>query len=101
MTAGRAQGRRKQRVPIGVRGHRDEFLDATAAMDSVLGAASDGEPVSPTASEQGAGPLGFTGTTHTTATAPAGLVRVAVKVTSNTVPLLPTTWPTDESPERQ
>jgi hypothetical protein len=97
----RTQARRKQSAPLGVRGHRDEFLDATATMDSASGAGSHGEPASHTASERGAGRLGFTGTTRTTAATPSGLVQVAIEGTNDTVPLLPTTWRTDadETPE--
>ena len=96
--AASTRGRKRRKGTVGARGYRDEFLDATATLESTvsaLRAVSNGELASHTASERGAGPLGFTGATRTTAAAPAGLVQVAVEGTSTTVPLLPTTWPTD------
>ncbi|MDT5224610.1 MAG: hypothetical protein QOG19_2017 [Mycobacterium sp.] len=96
--AASTRGRKRRKGTVGARGYRDEFLDATATLESAvsaLRAVSNGELASHTASERGAGPLGFTGATRTTAAAPAGLVQVAVEGTSTTVPLLPTTWPTD------
>jgi PPE-repeat protein len=94
-TAAPTRARQRSKATAGARGYRDEFLDVTATMDEGPSAASNGKPASHNASESGAGPLGFTGITRTPGTAPAGLVQVAVEGTSNTVPLLPTTWHTD------
>ena len=89
MTAGRAQGRRKRRghdwgarLPRRIPGRDCDHGQRP-------GCRVDGEPASRTASEQGAGPLGFTGTTRTTATAPAGLVQVAVEVHEQYRPAAP------------
>jgi PPE-repeat protein len=94
------RARQRSKGTAGARGYRDEFIDATATMDEAPSAATNGELASHSASERGAGPLGFTGTTRTTGTPPAGLVQVAVGGTSNTVPLLPTTWHTDANESR-
>jgi PPE-repeat protein len=91
-----ARRRRRSKIAAGARGYRDEFLDAAVAMG--------GDPTDfPTASAEGAGPLGFTGTTPRPAGSPAGMVQLSSQETSTTVPLLPATWAADTCvpPERQ
>ncbi|PJE19251.1 MAG: hypothetical protein CK429_00795 [Mycobacterium sp.] len=92
----RTQSRRRRRATAGVRGHRDEFLDAT--METDHGPAAGAEPGHPTASTHGAGGLGFTGTAATRPQAPAGITQLTADGSSITVPLLPGTWPTDATP---
>jgi PPE-repeat protein len=91
-----ARMRRKRHSEIGVRGYRDEFLQATAGVDEPAEATADAEHF---ASSQGAGPLGFTGTASTrlgaTAGAPIGVVDLSSNSTRISVPLLPNTWPSD------
>jgi PPE-repeat protein len=82
------QVRRRRRAAVGVRGHRDEFLDATTQMDDPSAAGADLEGLS----THGAGVLGFTGTAGTGAEAPAGVAQLAA---NEFAPLLPATWPTD------
>ncbi len=93
-----ARGRRRQRSrgKAGVRGYRDEFLEATATID----APANAEPTSHTASNQGAGPMGFTGTAPTSDAHATGMVQLSSNGTTNSVPMLPTTWTTntDERP---
>ena len=92
----RGRRRRRSRVRAGVRGYRDEFLEATATID----APANAEPTSHTASNQGAGPMGFTGTAPTSAAHATGMVQLSSDGTTNSVPMLPTTWTTntDERP---
>ncbi|WP_205878151.1 PPE family protein [Mycobacterium camsae] len=93
LAAARAQSRRRRRVTVGVRGHRDEFLDATMEMDDDPTSGSESEPSSVGA--RGAGGLGFTGTAATRAQAPSGITQLTSDGSSVTAPLLPATWPTD------
>lgn len=79
---------RHRRSKTGVRGYRDEFLDA--GMD--VGEAVAG-PDATTASGQGAGPLGFTGTVPRAAATAAGMVQLESGGTG--LPLLPASWPDD------
>lgn len=92
----RTQSRRRRRATVGVRGHRDEFLEATIEMDDAP--AVTAEPGHPTVSIHGAGGLGFTGTAATRPQAPAGITQLTADGSSITVPLLPGTWPTDATP---
>lgn len=88
--AARARRKRHRGAGAGARGYRDEFLEATAAMDDAAGSAAGTEP---SASERGAGDLGFTGTTPAPAGArPAGLVEAPSDGSTTSVPLLPATW---------
>jgi PPE-repeat protein len=95
-----ARRRRRRKGTAGARGYRDEFLTATATLDDAdppVGV----EPAAHTASGQGAGPLGFTGTVpRANAGAPAGMVQLSSDHASVTVPLLPTTW-TSETDQPQ
>lgn len=93
VAAARAQSRRRRRTTAGIRGHRDEFLDATAEMDDLPEAGT--EPDGPTAGTRGAGGLGFTGTVAARAEAPAGIARLTDNGSGGTLPMLPATWPTD------
>ncbi len=78
-----------------MRGHRDEFLEATAEMDDAPDHEDAAEPKWPTASSHGAGALGFTGTAPAGTGAPAGMAHLTADGTNSTLPLLPATWPTD------
>ncbi|QLL08789.1 PPE domain-containing protein [Mycobacterium vicinigordonae] len=90
-----ARVRRRQRAKTGVRGHRDEFLDASVDAGAATGAA---EPTAePTASSRGAGGLGFAGTVAAPDTLAAGLVRTSSAATDVTVPLLPASWRPEET----
>ncbi|ODR17700.1 hypothetical protein BHQ23_25550 [Mycobacterium gordonae] len=73
--------RRQQGEPQ--RGYADEFADMTP--DSATG---------PEVSEQGAGPLGFTGTVRKEGVRPAGLITLAGDPFGSgpTLPMIPTTW---------
>jgi PPE-repeat protein len=93
--AAQARVRRRRRTQIGVRGHRDEFLEPPATMDNAQVDEGDGEPGSVTPSNQRAAPLGFAGTARAATGTPAGMVELAVDRTSNTVPLLPASWAVD------
>ena len=92
----RARRRRAQRAKD--RGHRDEYLD----LDS-----DSGPPVEPvaapttSASDRGAGPIGFSGTeTRARGVTAAGLADVAAEPGERpTMPMLPTTW--DSDPEQE
>lgn len=99
VTATRTRSRRRRRATLGVRGHRDEFLDATMEMDGAPAAGA--EPGHPTASTHGAGALGFTGTATARVQAPAGITQLTADGDSVAFPLLPATWPTDASPGRR
>ncbi|RFD24632.1 PPE family protein [Mycobacterium uberis] len=87
-----ARMHRKQRnkTRTGARGYRDEFLEITGTMADANDAPANSAPMSNTASSTDTGLLGFAGTVSTTASAPAGMAAH----TSNTVPLLPTSWTT-------
>lgn len=88
--AARARRKRRRGAGAGARGYRDEFLEATAAMDDDAGSAAGTEA---SASDRGAGHLGFTGTTPTPAGArPAGMVEAPSDGAAVSVPLLPATW---------
>lgn len=87
----RAHRRKRSESGVGIRGYRDEFLDATATVD----AATDVPAPANAAGSQGAGTSGFAGTAPTTSGAAAGMVQLSSHSTSTTVPLLPTTWTTD------
>lgn len=87
----RAHRRKRSESGVGIRGYRDEFLDATATVD----AATDVPAPANAAGSQGVGTLGFAGTAPTTSGAAAGMVQLSSHSTSTTVPLLPTTWTTD------
>jgi PPE-repeat protein len=88
----RAQRRRAQRVKD--RGHRDEYMD----LDSDTGPPSESAPPTTSASDRGAGPIGFAGTeTRTRGVTAVGLTELATDPLSErpTTPMLPTTWDAD------
>ncbi|WP_040585595.1 PPE family protein [Segniliparus rugosus] len=80
------------RASAKARGHRDEFLEATADMGP--------EPVSHMATSRGAGTLGFAGTAPTVRAGQAAhLVYGSSGDTRPTVPMLPATWADDAADE--
>lgn len=84
-----AYARRRQRGKAGIRGHRDEFNEATADTDSGGG----GQAQSPThATNRGAGTLGFTGTAPTITNTQAARLAYRSDETRTTIPMLPATW---------
>lgn len=104
----RAHRKRRQKKNVGIRGYRDEFLEATTTMDAPMNEPLDAQveaeaPHHTSASDQGARTLGFAGTTSATASTPAGIVELSRKGTSTTVPLLPASWTTDtgQPPRRE
>lgn len=90
--------KRRRKATAGVRGYRDEFLEA--AMGDTMDASADAEPGACAASGQGAGVLGSSGAASTVETRAAGMVRLASGDIGATVPLLPNTWKphSNESP---
>ncbi|OBG37691.1 PPE family protein [Mycobacterium sp. E3198] len=97
---GRAEARARRRRRAAMREYGDEFLD----MDSDIGVPPDydaEELVSAVASGNGAGSLGFAGTTHKdTAVGAAGLTKLAGDEFGGgpRVPMVPGTW--DREPGR-
>ena len=90
LAADRRTGR--GRASAKARGHRDEFLEATAGMGA--------EPVSHMATGRGAGTLGFAGTAPTARAAQAAqLVYRSSDDTRSAVPMLPATWAEDVAEE--
>lgn len=88
--AARARRKRRRGAGAGARGYRDEFLQATTAMDDDAGSAAGADAA---ASDRGAGGLGFTGTTPAPAGArPAGMIEAPSDGAAVSVPLLPATW---------
>jgi PPE-repeat protein len=91
-----ARARRRRKMPVGERGHRDEYMD----LDSDSGI----PPTGPSASDQGAGPVGFAGTVRRdVAPRAAGLTALAGDEFGGgpREPMLPGTWDPDESDERR
>lgn len=82
-TAARRKARKRRQQGEPQRGYADEFADMTP--DSATG---------PEVSEQGAGPLGFTGTVRKEGVRPAGLITLAGDPFGSgpTLPMIPTTW---------
>ncbi|OBF82678.1 hypothetical protein A5791_04415 [Mycobacterium sp. 852002-51163_SCH5372311] len=92
--AARAQrrARRRRKTTVGERGHRDEYMD--------LDSDSDTPPFGASASDQGAGPVGFAGTMRREmAPQAAGLTALAGDEFGGgpREPMLPGTWDPDES----
>ncbi|CAG7358443.1 PPE family protein [Mycobacterium avium subsp. paratuberculosis] len=90
----REQVRRRRRPRPGRidPGYRHEYLDTDPG----------GGPASVTASDRGAGPIGFAGTTGATGSAPVGLTTVAGDALDDgpRMPLLPGSWSAEtEDPE--
>ncbi|MDD4867328.1 MAG: PPE family protein [Mycobacterium sp.] len=91
--AARARRRRRQRQ----QGHGDEFLDMNLVVDPDWGGGLDAAAV---ASDRGAGPLGFAGTVHQEAAAPAAGLTTLDGGEFNggpTVPMVPGTWSPDDA----
>nr|WP_026356488.1 PPE family protein [Mycobacterium sp. 141] len=90
-----ARGRRKRAGSARdrTRGHRYEFLDASADSKAVgdLGGAA---PISTSPSRQGAGVLGFAGTVAVPTAASAGGLGIS-QDSGGSVPMLPTNWRND------
>ena len=80
-----------------MRGRGHEYMD----IDSDLDAPPDSAPTATTASNRGAGPLGFTGTASKADTArPEGLITLADRFGAGpTAPRLPHTWTSDPNDE--
>ncbi|MBY0443229.1 MAG: PPE family protein [Mycobacteriaceae bacterium] len=91
-----AHRKRRSKAQAGARGYRDEFLQATSAMENNTDTAASADPNYATASHQDAGPLGFSGTTVKTGDTCAGMIRLPPENLCHTVPLLPATWITEE-----
>jgi len=90
-----AHRRRRQRLGLIDPGRRYEYLDADSDADP-----AGRTPV--TASDRGAGPLGFAGTAHGADAAPVGLTTIGGDSLDDgpRIPLLPSSWgPENEGPE--
>jgi len=91
---GAARARRRQRAAM--RGHGNEFMDMNVEVDPDWGRPPGAEPIASTAaSDQGAGNLGFAGTTRTeTVAEAAGLTTLAGDEFGGSprMPMLPGTW---------
>ncbi|MGV0677236.1 PPE family protein [Mycolicibacterium fortuitum] len=85
-------GRNRERA----RSHRHEFLDATEPLDSEVDVADTARRGVPSASEQSAAVLGFSGAAPVATAGPAaGMVQHAPDDSGPTVPMLPATWSED------
>jgi PPE-repeat protein len=85
-TAAVAGARRRRRRRSGMRGYGDEHMDMNVEVDPDWGA--------PTASERGAGPLGFAGTLSKGSAQATGLATLSGDGFGNgpSMPMLPNTW---------
>jgi PPE-repeat protein len=97
--AAREQARKRRRRRTALRGHGDEFADMDVDVDPDWATPPEGEPATPsmaaTASELGAGNLGFSGTVRNEAAgAAAGLTALADGEFGGgpRAPMLPSTW---------
>lgn len=95
--AQRDQARRRRRQRSGVidPGHRYEYLDADPDADTA-------GKTPATASDRGAGPMGFAGTVHAAEAAPVGLTTIGGDPLDDgpRMPLLPSSWgPESGEPE--
>jgi PPE-repeat protein len=90
--AAREQARKPRRRRAKQRGYGDEFMDMNVDVDPDWGA--------PTASDRGAGPLGFAGTVSKPAEQATGLATLSSDEygAGPTMPMLPGTWDS-EAPE--
>ena len=90
--AGREQARKPRRRRAKQRGYGDEFMDMNVDVDPDWGA--------PTASDRGAGPLGFSGTAAKSSAQAAGLATLTDDDfgDGSRIPMLPNTW-SPEAPE--
>jgi PPE-repeat protein len=87
--AAAASGRVRRRRRAKQRGYGDEYMDMNIDVDPDWGA--------PTASDRGAGPLGFAGTVSKPAEQATGLATLSSDEygAGPTMPMLPTTWDPD------
>jgi PPE-repeat protein len=97
--AAREQARKRRRRRTALREHGDEFADMNVDVDPDWAVPPDGEPSTPsvatTASDLGAGNLGFSGTVHKEAAGAAtGLMALADGEFGGgpRAPMLPSTW---------
>jgi PPE-repeat protein len=99
--AAREQARARRRRRAKLRGYGDEFMDLNVEVQPDWGSPPD-EPTT-SASDKGAGPLGFAGTVaHDAATRAAGLTTLASDGfgESPSVPMMPGTWSSEpDSPD--
>ncbi|MBS4728328.1 PPE family protein [Mycobacterium sp. SM1] len=97
--AEKAQARRRRRAKAQMLGQGDEYMDLDQELDSAPGAApADQHSGSSAASDQGAGTLGFAGTTRTDTTMqPAGLTTLVGGVFADDprTPMMPSSWSDD------
>jgi PPE-repeat protein len=91
--AAAASGRVRRRRRAKQRGYGDEYMDMNVEVDPDWGA--------PTASDRGAGPMGFAGTVSRGVEQAAGLATLSSDEygAGPTMPMLPTTWGPDSPPE--
>jgi PPE-repeat protein len=88
-----ARARRRRRAKL--RGHGNEYMDMDVQVEPEWGAPPGAEPVGSMASDQGAGPKGFAGTTAgDAAVEAAGLAKLAGDGFGGgpLVPMVPGTW---------
>ncbi len=88
------RARRRRGAAVKERGYRDEYMD----LDSGTDTAPPPEEARVSASNRGAGPMGFSGTTSKSDAPAAGLTRLPGDSFGGgpVSPMLPTTWEADE-----
>ncbi|MEE6138766.1 PPE family protein [Mycobacterium sp. 050128] len=88
-----APHRRRSKAKGGLRGYRDEFLQATDTLGPATNGSAPPEPIAHTASGSGADRFGSSGVVPTADTeVPAGMVQLSTDSSTAVVPLLPSTW---------
>ena len=95
-----ARARRRRRAKL--RGHGNEYMDMDVQVEPDWGAPPRAEPVGSSASDQGAGTIGFAGTAgRDAAVEAAGLATLADDGFGGgpSVPMVPGTWETRETRE--
>ncbi|MGJ6126739.1 PPE domain-containing protein [Mycolicibacterium sp. Y3] len=95
----RNKARQKRSSSAGARGYRHEFIESTASMDDGGRVPAAAAAASSTASNQGAGLIGFAGTVGMPSGVATGLVRDDGLDTA--VPMLPSTWEADDRANTQ
>jgi PPE-repeat protein len=90
----RDRTQRRRRRQASQRGHGDEFADMNIEVDPDWGGSAEEGDAAVSASERGAGPLGFAGTEHKTSRAAAGLATLTDDEfgAGPREPLMPDTW---------
>lgn len=93
--AAREKRKARRRARSRERGYRDEYMDLDSGTDA---APPPQQETRVSASNRGAGPMGFSGTTTKSDTTAAGLTRLPGDTFGGgpVSPMLPTTWDTDE-----